>query len=145
MTLNNMGEKISLSTLPSLKENLKGMLDAGNELLVSLEKAKSMPHVLDDATVAHMERVYSEQQGEINLYQTLHAQWLKEEQSLQQRENLEEFVSLINAVSSLNKQIFFLIDFFKKHTIDQILIKDPAELALDLLTGKIFPPDGLKI
>lgn len=116
------------------------MLCSGQDLLNSLEKAKSKPHVLDDATLQHVQRVYTDQQHEIKLYQSLSSQWLKEKiKTPQQKDRLKEFTSKIEAVVCLNKRIFFLVDFFKAHTIEKILKKNDFELAMELLTGKVFP------
>jgi len=129
-----------LSNLPLLKTNLEGMLDAGNELLASLEKAKPKPHVLDDVTINHMRRVYTDQKEEIKHYQNSLAQWLEDNPTKEQKAVLKTYGAAIHAVTDMHQQVFFLIDFFKERTINKILAKGDAKLAMDMLTGKIFPP-----
>jgi len=134
------GEEMPISKLSQLQANLEGMLDAGKELLGHLEMAKPKPHVLDDETVEHMRRVYLDQQQEIKPYQMLFKEWLQDKPTIEQRESLEKFNVAMRAVTDMHKQVFFLIDFFKEHTIDKIMEKDSAELAMDMLAGKVFPP-----
>lgn len=79
-----MLKKMSISELSSLRSNIAGMMDAGNDLLKTLEQVKTKPHVLDDSSIAHMKRVYTEQREEIKLYKTLSKKWSKEHSSTQQ-------------------------------------------------------------
>lgn len=140
--MNKFSKKSPITKFASLHTNLEGLLDAGNELLKSLEVAKSKPHVLDDAIVANIKRVYTDQQKEIKKYENVLTQWLKEKQTEQQKKQLKAFKSTLQAVINMNKQVFFLIDFFEEHTIEKILMKEDLQLGMDLLTGQIFPPDN---
>ena len=136
--MNNISKTSPITQRASLQTNLEGMLDAGHELLKSLEAAKTKPHVLNDAIVANIRRVYSDQQKEIKQYENVLTQWPKEKQT----EQLKAFKSTLQAVINMNKQVFFLIDFFEEHTLEKILMKDDAQLGMGLLTGQIFPPDN---
>ena len=133
-------EYLPISYLDALITNTQGMLDAGNDLLALLEKAKTKPHVLDDASVSRITDVYTEQQQEIKYYQQLLQHWMQDNPTEQQQTTLVEFESKINDALKMHRQIFFITDFLKQHTIDQILKREDAELAIDVLTDKIFPP-----
>lgn len=121
-----------------LKTELDGMLNAGKELLVYLEQAKPKPYVLDNKTIQHMKRVYTKQQTVIKEYQNLLIRLSDDEPSNQQISAGCE--ATINDILDIHKQVFFLIDFFKEHTIEKILMKDDIELVNDWITNKIFPP-----
>ena len=91
-------EAVPISNLELLKTNLEGMQGAGYELLSSLEKAKTKPHVLDDATVSRMKQVYLDQQAELKNYQHALAQWSADNPSQKQQEKLKGFGDAIRAV-----------------------------------------------
>jgi hypothetical protein len=131
---------IPISEINLLQSGLEGMLSAGNDLLVSLEKAKPKPYVLDDATINNIRRVYTDQRCELKKYQALLVQWQSESTAKHHLDKFKSFNAAIQAVSSVHKKVFFLIDFFKEHTIDKILAKDDETLATDLLAGNIYPP-----
>lgn len=132
-----------ISKLAHLHTNLACMLDAGYLLLQSLEKTKSNPYLLNEAAIRHLRRSYNKQQEEIKIYQSILTQWLEDENRRQQSEKLKAFGTAIHTVVTMQKQVFFLIDFFEEHAIEQTLIKDDPELPMDLLHGEAFLPGGL--
>ena len=119
------------------------MRDEGNVLLKTLEQAKHKPHVLDNATIAHIKRVYSNQQEEVAAYHTVFTQWLCGPITQQQKEQLTVCEAILHAADNINKQVFFLIDFFKDHTIEKVIMKSDDELVSGIVSGTVFPPDGL--
>lgn len=51
------------------------MTDSAEEQLTNLQEAETRPHVLDDATVDRLIRVYTEQKEDLWLYEEQLARW----------------------------------------------------------------------
>ncbi len=64
-----------LSQLPMIASMIDGMTDSAEEQLVNLQQAEEQPHDLDNATLDRLTRVYTEQQGDLWLYEEQLARW----------------------------------------------------------------------
>ena len=64
-----------LSQLPMIAYMIDGMTDSAEEQLVNLQQAEERPHVLDNATLDRLTQVYTEQQGDLWLYEEQLARW----------------------------------------------------------------------
>jgi len=53
-----------LAQLPLIAYAIDGMTDSAEEQLTNLQEAETRPHILDDATVDHLIRVYTEQKDD---------------------------------------------------------------------------------
>src|SRR5438034_9821886 len=64
-----------LSQLPLIAYAIDGMTDSAEEQLINLQQAETRPHVLDNATVDRLIRVYTEQKDDLWLYEEQLARW----------------------------------------------------------------------
>ena len=129
-----------VSFLPTYTQMIDGTLQEAEDQLELLEQARPRPHVLDDATVNRVIRCYSESATYIPLYREQLTRWELLELTTEQRSGVERLKTQVDALSDVLDAILSLADKLKGNTIDAILRKDEAELAVDVLTGKIPPP-----
>ncbi len=129
-----------ISFLPTYTQLIEGTLQEAKEQLELLEQARPRPHVLDDATINRVIRCYSESATYIPLYMEQLTRWEVLELTTGQRTEVERLKTQVDALADVVDAILSLADELKGNTIDAILRKDDAELAVDVLTGKIPPP-----
>lgn len=129
-----------VSFLPTYTELIDGTLQEAEGQLRLLEQAGPRPYALDDATVSRVIRCYSESAAYIPLYREQLTRWERLQLTTEQRSEVERLKTRVDALSDVLDAILSLADELKENTIDAILRKDDAELAVDVLTGKIPPP-----
>lgn len=129
-----------LSMIPTFLQVLEGMLHENKKQLVLFESLQDKPHVLDDNLVKRSKEVFEDQQGYFPLHLNQCSLWRKETLSEEQLQSIEKIEKIIEENKSINERILFLLDHFSEHTIDKILKLTDEELALGVLSGKIYPP-----
>ncbi|MGC1219407.1 MAG: hypothetical protein WA783_04880 [Phormidesmis sp.] len=129
-----------LSMLPTLAEMVAAQLDEVETQLQSLRAAQKKPHVLDDYTVGRVLKVCGEQQDFLWVYEAQLERWQKESLTAVQRQQTEQMASQLKQLKPGLKEILEIANELKGKTIESILGKSDAELALELLSGKLKPP-----
>jgi hypothetical protein len=129
-----------LSMLPMMAEMVSGMLDEVQKQLQNLRAAQEKPHVLDDDTVGRVLKVYGEQQDFLWVYEAQLARWQQEHLTPQQQQQTEQMAAQLTQLKPGLSEILELAEDLKGQTIESVLGKSDAELALDTLSGKIKPP-----
>jgi hypothetical protein len=129
-----------LSMLPMMAEMVSGMLDEVQKQLQNLRAAQEKPHVLDDDTVGRVLKVYGEQQDFLWVYEAQLARWQQEHLTPQQQQQTEQMAAQLTQLKPGLSEILELAEDLKGQTIESVLGKSDAELALDILSGKIKPP-----
>ena len=119
---------------------IDGALDAAQDQLENMQKAKNKPHVLDDELVDQIIKSYTKQNASIADEKALCLYWKKEKLSAQQKKTIDELLDNLAELERCNQQILFLAEHFKDHTIDKIMGMDEVDLALSYLAGKLYPP-----
>lgn len=141
MTKHQQPTWLSLAQLPlfaSLVGNMLQDTEAMNSLSV---EAKEQPWVLDDATIERTITLYTERLAVIT---TLHEKQLRrfkhEKLTLQQQRTIATLTEQTARTKRLVTELLTLAQEIKGNPIDQILNRDEAELALDVLSGKLKLP-----
>ncbi len=129
-----------ISFLPTYTEMIDGTLEEAKDQLALLEQARPKPYALDDATVTRIIRCYTESATYIPLYREQLTRWERTELTTEQRREVDRLRPQVDDLADVLDAILSLADELKQNTIDAILRKDDAELAVDVLTGKIPPP-----
>ncbi len=129
-----------ISFLPTYTDLIDGTLEEAKDQLALLEQARPKPYALDDATVTRIIRCYTESATYIPLYREQLTRWEGLGLTSEQCSEVERLKTQVDALSDVLDAILSLADELKGNTIDAILRKDDAELAVDVLTGKIPPP-----
>ncbi len=129
-----------LSQLPMIAYMIDGMTESAEEQLVNMGQAEERPHVLDNATLDRLTRVYTEQQGDLWLYEGQLARWRKQSWAADQQAEIARLDQRLARLRTLIADLLARAQRLRPHTIDAILAKSDLELGLDVLTGKIRPP-----
>ncbi len=122
-----------ISMLPTLAQHIDGMLEADLEQYQNLLQAKDKPHVLDDATVDRVIRVFTDQAKDFWLYDEQMARWMAGELTDGQRDEVTRLVDQMKRLRENNTNVVDLARELSKGTIDKILGKSDAQLGLEFL------------
>ncbi len=107
------------------------------ENLETLEEARTKPHVLVDADVARIKRVYTEQAGDLTLFEEQAAKWRQlTDLSPSRRAKLKTLDEQLAGLRELNEKVLALADELSKGTIDTVMAASDAELGLAALLGQ---------
>ncbi|MFB7328272.1 hypothetical protein ACFY0A_43270 [Streptomyces sp. NPDC001698] len=107
------------------------------EHLETLEEARTKPYVLADADVTRIERVYTEQAGDLTLFEEQAEKWGElPDLSPSRRAKLKTLNEQLAELRELNKKVLGLADELSKGTIDRAMAASDAELGLAALLGE---------
>jgi hypothetical protein len=129
-----------LSQLPLIAHMIDGMTDSAEEQFINLQKAEAQPHVLDNATVDRLIRVYTEQKNDLWLYEEQLARWRKQSPSAAQAAEITRLEQRLGQLRTLIDDLLARGRQLRPYTIDSILAKSDIELGLDVLSGKLPLP-----
>ena len=129
-----------ISALSMIAEAIDGMLSDAETQWQNLDVARDKPYVLDDATIQRVSRCYCEQQTYVPIYVEQLARWAKLELTRHQRDEVERLQQQIAELVHILFGILTLAAELKENTIEKLLAKDDAEVALDVLLGKLKMP-----
>lgn len=125
-----------ISALPLIAQMIDGNLTDVEEQFQNLQPARSRPHVLDDATVERIIKVYTEQKDFLWVYDKQLARWKAESLTPTQRREVERLEAKLGKLRTVLDAILDLADQLKERTIERVLGKSDIEVALDVLSGK---------
>ncbi|MCX4429719.1 hypothetical protein [Streptomyces mirabilis] len=107
------------------------------EHLETLEEARTKPHVLADSDVARIKRVYTEQAGDLTLFEEQAEKWEQlTDLSSSRRAKLQTLNEQLAELRELNKKVLAVADELAKDTIDTAMAASDAELGLAVLLGE---------
>jgi len=129
-----------LSKLPMIAWAINGMADETASQVGNLREAQKRPHVLDDATVNRVITSYTEQQGDLWLYEEQLRRWQAGKLTAAQRAEIDRLTKRLAGLRADIATILDLAAYLKPRTIDAVLARSDEELALDILTGNLAPP-----
>jgi hypothetical protein len=115
---------------------IRGTLKDTDEQYHNLREAEVKPHVLDDATVDRVIRLYTVQAEDVALFEEQLARWKKEALTPDQEREIEQLHEQLQQLGALEAKILLLAMKLKEGTIDSVLRKSDLELALEVLSGK---------
>lgn len=133
-----------IEQLPMIAWAIDGMAESAEEQLGNLHQAEGRPHVLDLPTVDRVIHVYTEQQGDLWLYQEQLTRWGKLALTAAQRAEVTRLDERLATLRTRIAALLALAQQLRPHTIESILAKSDVELALDVLSGKIRLPGRSK-
>lgn len=125
-----------ISKLEFFVEHTRRWLSDVRETADALEEAHLKPHVLADNDVARVKRVYTEQAGDLTLFEEQAEQWGQfPDRSPSRRQKLKTLNEQLAELRELNKKVLALADELAKGTIDTVMAAPDAELGLAALLG----------
>lgn len=129
-----------ISALPLIAHHVEGTLAASEEQLATLGHARERPYVLDDATVARLERVYTEQREDLWLFEEQVRRWQTLELDDVRRATVAELAGKVARLREVNAAVLALAAELKKGTIETVLAMSDLELGLAALLRRAREP-----
>lgn len=124
-----------VSEMPLIARLIETALNDTRELLQTLGKARSQPHLLDDATINHVERVHEEQREFADIYTLQISRWRTEAPSAEEIRELARMEAQNQQLRAVTGQVLVLARELRQGTIDRIMDMSDAELGLQALLG----------
>ncbi len=125
-----------ISKLALFASHIDGRRENSEDQYRTLMEAKDKPHVLDDALVVRVIRLYQTQLQDIKLEEKQLERWLKLQLSDEQKQEIDRLNEGLNKTKATGEAILKLADYLKDNTIEKVLGKSDAELGLEFLLGK---------
>jgi hypothetical protein len=122
-----------ISKLPLVLSVVEPWLKDIEENYASLRQAEDKPHVLDDATVARVTKVYTTQKEDILLYQEQVARWQKLDLTAQQKAQLDVLDEKVSRLAKTIDAILALAEKLSAGTIEKVMAKDDTQLGMEFL------------
>ncbi len=116
---------------------IEEMLANAQEHYETIQEAKGRPHVFDDAIVARIVQVHTDQLDDHWLFKEQLAWWSQDELSATQRREVERLQTQAAKLQEVLQVILAFAEARKPHTIEKVLGKSDVEVAVDFLSGKL--------
>lgn len=129
-----------ISQLSFIGSCIDGMLESLEENLENLKAANERHGSMDDATVSRVIQVYIAQRDDLWLYEEQISRWQNAQPTESQKAELSRLSRQMERLRTGLNSALGLADEMKEMTIEKILAKDDVELALEVLSGKLKPP-----
>lgn len=121
-----------ISMISVFVEMINYMLESAEIQLNQLKQAKDKPHVLDDEIINRILKSYNEQNELIPVYLQQYQRWKEEELNDKQQNWITEIKDNATSLLLINKEILDIANSISDKTIDKILQKSDAEVAIDI-------------
>ena len=128
-----------ISRLPPIASVLDGMLGDAQEHYRTLREVQARPHVLDDHTVERVVSVFTAQRDDLWLFEEQLRRWGEQGLDAEQRREVSRLTHQLESLRQVITEILTLAEALKHGTIERVLSRDDAELALEWLLRR--PPE----
>lgn len=133
MDMNEEPDLQPIGMLPTIAELINGQYADSLEFVTIAREARARPHMMDDSSVDHMERVYNERVEWIEVYRAQLAYWRSGSLTAAQRGEVDRLVGVVDADSAIVDEILKSAAVIRAGTIERIMAKSDSELGLDAL------------
>lgn len=122
-----------VSMLAMLTDHVQEGVVMAREQLATLEKGRSKPYVLDDATVARVKQVFTQTAEDNELFAEQGRRWVAMDLSTEQRRDVERYAALVEQMQTETTAILALADELAQGTVETVLAKSDLELGIEAL------------
>jgi hypothetical protein len=134
---------LPLDKIKTVRGYIDEELDNGRELLGTLLKAWTKPHVMDDALLDRVARVNKKKREDLWMYRGQMEHWLGDKRvSEADKKEIEGVGAQVKAIEEIYAKMLSLADELREGSINRIMEMDDMELAMRTLMGNIKPPKG---
>ena len=126
-----------ISMLPTFVGQVDQLIETLEEKHKLFIEAQANPASLDDDIIDRALRIFQKNTEHIGCYYEQLIKWRKEALSDNHNKSLDVFAQKIAQARNLNTKLINLTNEIKETTINKILEKDDAELALDFLSKNL--------
>ena len=125
-----------ISALPMIGSLIDEMLANAEEHYQTIQEARGRPHVFDDAVVARIISVHTEQLEDHWLFAEQLSRWSHEDGTETQRREVERLHTQMVKLKEVLQAILTCAEELKQNTIEKVMSKSDVEVAVDFLSGK---------
>ncbi len=122
-----------IAMLPTIAELIDGQYADSLEFVMIAREVRARPHVMDDSTVDHMERVYKERADWIDVYRAQLAYWRAASLTPAQRGEIDRLAGVVDANSAVVNEVLKAAAVIRAGTIERVMSKSDFELGMDAL------------
>ena len=126
-----------ISQLPLIARMIDGALGDTAEHRRTLTEARAKPHILDDATIDQVERVYGEQRDFVEIFAEQLRRWRADGRSAEQRRELKRLAGQNSRLRELTDDVLALAVELRKGTIERVMGMSDVELGLRAVLGML--------
>jgi len=124
-----------ISQMQLIAKMIDDSLDDTRKHLQTLTKARTRPHVLDDATIDRVEQVHTEQMDFVEIYTQQISRWRTETPSPSQIRELDRMETQNQQLRAVTADVLTLAAELRRGTIERVLDMTDLELGLQALLG----------
>jgi len=110
-------------------------LDSTRKHLQTLTKARTRPHVLDDATIDRVEQVHTEQRDFVDIYIQQIVRWRTQKPSPSQIRELDRMEAQSQKLRAVTADVLTVAAELRRGTIERVMDMTDLELGLQVLLG----------
>ncbi|MEH7217893.1 hypothetical protein ACWKTS_35885 [Bacillus toyonensis] len=123
-----------IQNLPIIANLIDGQSSDAKEQYINLLEVRNKPHVLDDATIQHTIRVYTEQLEFVWIFEEQLSKWIKEERltPIEQSE-IERLQGQVQQLHHTLTDILALTEKLKEGTYEKVMKKSDLQLGIESL------------
>ncbi len=126
-----------ISALPMIGSLIDEMLANAEEHYETIQEAKGRPYVLDDAIVARIIQVHTDQLEDHWLFEQQVSRWSQKDVTETQQREVERLQTQVTKLKEVLQAILAFAEERKPNTIEKVLEKSDVEVAVDFLSGKL--------
>ena len=126
-----------ISQMPLIARMIDDSLSDTRDHLQTLTKARTRPHVLNDATIDRVEQVHAEQLDFVDIYAQQVERWRTEKPSAAQVRELDRMQTQNQQLQGVTADVVALAAELRKGTINRIMEMSDLELGLQALLGRL--------
>ena len=128
---------LPISEMPLIASMIDEALEDTRAQIKTLTEASTRPHVMDDATVDRIDRVYAEQMEFVDIYAEQIVRWRTESRSVHQTNELDRMEETNRELREATTIVLALSRELRRGTIDRVMERSDIELGLEaVLRGR---------
>ncbi len=116
---------------------IEEMLANAQEHYETIQEAQDRSYAFDDALVARIVQVHTDQLEDHWLFEQQLSRWSQDELSATQRQEVERLQTQAVKLQEVLQAILAFAEALKPNTIEKVLGKSDVEVAVDFLSGKL--------
>ena len=129
-----------LDRLPLIAEMIDGYVADAQEQEQTLREVRQRPHVLDDALVDRIDKVYGDALEMTDLFEQQLRRWRNLDLTVDQKQDVAQLEGQVLGLRRELTAILALAAEIRQGTIDRVMDKSDLELGLEVLLGIRPPP-----
>ena len=128
-----------ISQMPLIASLIDGAREDTEDQRLILTEARQRPHLLDDATLDRIERVYGEQMEFLDIYEEQIRRWRGAGPSAAQGREMDRMKEATQHLRAVTTEILALAADVRKGTVDRAMEASDVELGFQALLGNLRP------